>query len=109
MIYLALAFLSFILVGISQILFKIGSGNTKSAIRMYANVPTITGYGLCFIETICSIYALRGIELKLFYALGSLCYLIVLVLSVVVLKEKLNNYKLFAVILIAAGLAIFNI
>lgn len=109
MIYFALAFLSIILIGVSQILLKIGSGNGRSMLRMYVNLPTMTGYLLSFMETICSIYAMRGIELKLFYALASLCYVVVLILSVFVLKEKLSRPKLFAVGLIVAGLVIFNL
>ncbi len=110
MIYLALTLLCVILIGVSQILFKVGSGGGRSAFRMYANLPTMTGYLLCFIETICSIYAMRGIELKLFYAMASsLCYVMVLFLSVTVLKEKINMSKLLAVLLIVSGLVIFNL
>lgn len=109
MIYFALAFLSIMLVGVSQTLFKIGAGNARSMLRMYVNLPTVTGYLLSFVETICSIYAMRGIELKLFYALASLCYVVVLALSVIVLKEKLSRSKLFAILLIVCGIAIFNL
>jgi len=76
---------------------------------MYTNPATLAGYGLFLVVTICSIYALQVIELKTLYALMSLNPLVVMVLSVLVLKETLTKNKVIAVGLIFCGQLVFNL
>jgi len=108
-IYYIFVFLSIFFTGISQILLKIGAGNGRSMLHTYLNAPTVTGYFLFLVVTICSIYALQVVELKSLYALSSLNYVAVLVLSSAVLKEKLSRNKLLSILLIVSGLIVFNL
>jgi small multidrug resistance pump len=109
LIYYVFVFLSILLTGISQILLKIGAGNGTSILRTYLNVPTISGYISFMAVTIFSVYALQAVQLKTFYALASLNYVIVLALSSVILKEKLSRNKLLSILLIVTGLVVFNL
>jgi drug/metabolite transporter (DMT)-like permease len=55
------------------------------------------------------IVALKGLDLKLFYALTSLNYVVVMVLSRIVLRESLSRNKVVAGCLIVAGVVVFNL
>ena len=109
MIYYAFAMLSILLTGVSQVLLKIGARNTNTPMEAYLNPATAAGYFMFLIVTICAVFALQGLELKLLYALTSLNYVVVMVLSGVVLKEELNMDKLRAVGLIVIGVVVFNL
>lgn len=76
---------------------------------MYTNPATLAGYCLFMVATICSIYVLQIMDLKTLYALTSLNPLVVMVLSVLVLKETLTKNKVIAVGLIFCGLLVFNL
>ena len=109
MIYYFFAMLSIVLTGISQILLKIGARNDNTPLGVYLNPATLMGYFMFLIVTVCSIFALKGLELKLFYALASLNYVVVMVLSRVVLKEDLGRNKVVALCLIVVGVVVFNL
>ena len=109
MIYYLFAMLAIVLTGVSQTLLKLGARNDNTPLSVYLNPATMTGYLVLLIVTICSVFALQGLELKLFYALASLNYVIVVVLSGIVLKEGLSMNKVVAVCLIALGVVVFNL
>ena len=109
MIYYFYAMLSIVLTGISQILLKIGARNDDTPLGVYLNPATLTGYFVFLLVTICSIFALQGLDLKLFYALASLNYVVVTMLSCIILKEGLGRNKVVAVCLIVVGVVVFNI
>lgn len=108
MIYYYLALAAMLFTGVGQILLKIGA-RKGGTMQMYTNPATLAGYGLFLVVTICSIYALQVIELKTLYALMSLNPLVVMVLSVLVLKETLTKNKVIAVGLIFCGQLVFNL
>ena len=109
MIYYFYAMLSIVLTGISQTLLKIGARNNSTPLGVYLNPATMMGYFMFLIVTVCSIFALKGLDLKLFYALTSLNYVVVMVLSRIVLREGLSRNKVVAGCLIVAGVVVFNL
>lgn len=109
MIYYAFAMVAILLTGVSQVLLKIGARNNDIPMGVYLNPFTAVAYFIFLIVTVCGVFALQGLELKLFYALASLNYVVVMVLSGVVLKEEINVDKLLAVGLIVVGVVVFNI
>ena len=109
MIYYLFAMLAIVLTGVSQTLLKLGARNAKTALGVYLNPATLTGYFVLLIVTICGVFALQGLDLKLFYALASLNYVIVVILSGIVLKEGLSRNKVVAVCLIVVGVVVFNL
>lgn len=100
--------LSILLTSTGQIFLKIGARNNDTFLRTYFDPMTMTGYFIFLIVTISSILALRNIELKLFYALTSLNYILVMILSKTILKEDFNRNKLISIFLISIGVMIFN-
>jgi len=109
---LLLVFLAVLLTGISQVLLKIGSahrGKRKdSVLAAYLNLPTLFGYGLLLCVTVISVIALKEIPLKVLYAIASLNYIVVLGLSHLILKERIDKRMIFALGLIVGGVLIFN-
>ncbi|MGZ4852828.1 MAG: hypothetical protein ACXV3D_06530, partial [Halobacteriota archaeon] len=95
MIYLLLAFIAVINTSVGQVLIKIGS--RKGGFHAYYNRAFILS-GLMFpITFLCSLVALQGLELKLFAAISSLSYAIVVLLSALIIKERLSWQKITAV------------
>jgi drug/metabolite transporter (DMT)-like permease len=102
---------SVFLTGISQMLLKIGAkeGERKNKlIAVYLNPYVAIAYGLFFVVTIFSVYALREISLKVFYSLTSLNFFIVMIFSHFMLKETANKEQIIGVGLIVFGIIIFN-
>ena len=109
MIYYFYAMLSIVLTGISQTLLKIGARNNNTSLGVYLNPVTMMGYFMFLIVAVCSIFALKGLELKLFYALASLNYVVVIIFSRITLKERLSKNKIAALGLIVVGVVVFNL
>ena len=109
---LILVFLAVLLTGISQVLLKIGSAHQgkrrKSFLDAYLNLYTITAYGLLLLVTVISVIALKEIPLKVFYAIASLNYIVVIGFSHLILKERISKKMVFALGLIVCGVLIFN-
>ena len=105
------AAVSYILTAVGQVFLKKGAkcNVVGSFFSAYTNFYTIAGYGIFFVATIISVFALLEIELKVFYAYNALSIILVLVFSSWILKEKIDRRCILASILIAAGVFIFNI
>ncbi|MGZ4846524.1 MAG: EamA family transporter [Halobacteriota archaeon] len=105
MIYLLLAFIAVILVSIAHVLVKIGS--RKAGFYAYYNRAFVIGAFMSLLAFLCSLFVLHGLELKLFAAISSLSYAIVVLLSALVIKERLSWQKITGVILIILGTVVF--
>lgn len=107
---LSLLFLIVVIVftGVSQVLLKIGAKQAKNHVSIFINIYTLTAYSLYLLTTLFTVYALRNISLDTFYASTSLKFIFVVVLSRIVIGEKLNNRKLVAVSLIMIGVIVFS-
>jgi multidrug transporter EmrE-like cation transporter len=105
--------LAILLTGISQVLMKTGSskkeGGRFQILTMYLNIPTVTAYGLLLVTTILSVIVLQDIPLKVFYAVASLNFLIVTALSYWWLNERIDREMKIALVLIFAGVLVFNL
>ncbi len=97
--------------GVAQVLLKIGSAyhRHQKFWDPYLNPSSIAGYGLYLASTLLLLYSLGDIPLKLFAAFSSISFIIVFLLSALFLKEKMTISGTFAIFLITAGVAIFNI
>lgn len=89
-----------------QIGLKLGSmkleRNLASLMKNYALITGVFFYGL---SSITFIIALRGHELTVLYPLGSLNYVWVSLMSMKLLKEKMNMYKWLGILLIIIGVS----
>ena len=97
--------------GFSQTFLKIGANQAyeNKFVLAYLNPYTVIAYSLYFLVTVFTVYALKDIPLKLFYSTTSLKFVLVLILSKLVLREKIDSRKIIAVGLICLGVIIFNI
>jgi|AGTN01.1.fsa_nt_gi EamA-like transporter family. len=100
---------SILLTGVSQTLLKIGANGQPSGLGTYLNPASLAGYALFLVVTVCSVLALRDMELKSFYAMASLNFLVIMILSWLVLGERLTKNKVAAVTIIIAGIIVFNV
>ncbi|EHQ35438.1 EamA family transporter [Methanoplanus limicola] len=100
-----------LLTGISQTILKWATKHGKKIngiIGDYLNLPVLIAYVIFILVTVCSVLALRTMDLKFFYAFSSLNFVIILIFSAVFLKEKVNSRMILAVIIIILGIFVFN-
>ncbi|MDD1697767.1 MAG: EamA family transporter [Methanoregula sp.] len=109
---LSLVFIAVLLTGISQVLLKIGAahqGDQKNPVlAAYLNFPVITAYALLVFVTVITVIALKEVPLKMVYAITSLNFVVVTILSHWILKEQIGKRMIVALGLIVSGILIFN-
>lgn len=97
---------SVLIASISQILLKLGSKNSSN---LYLNKYTISGYVILVFSTLCTVIAYKKTNLSTGMLLESLSYIFVPCLSYYILKEKMSKKRVLGMIVIIAGILIFNI
>ncbi len=97
-----------ILTSVGHLLLKIAASRASaSGSRIYTHPVSILGYGIFAVVAFLSIYAMKGLDLKIFFALYSLTYICIPVLAYLVLKESFTRNKVIGVIVITAGVLLF--
>jgi small multidrug resistance pump len=106
-VYALVFAVSVLLASFSQLLLK------KSALkdygsfwREYLNWRVILAYVLLFISLIATVFAYRGVPLSLGAVFESLGYVYILILSSIVMKERVTFQKVTGNILIVAGVLV---
>jgi len=95
---------------LAQILLKMSANKVHSnKIREYFNIYVIIGYGIFFCSTMLTIIAYREVSLKSGPILNATGYIFVLILSRVLLKEKITKHKMLGTLLILVGIIVFNL
>lgn len=108
--YIFLLIFSVFVASFSQILLKVSANKKyKSRLYEYLNPYVIIAYSIFFLSTIITVISYRGIELKYGAVIESTGYIFVLVLSKIILKEKITKNKIIGIILIIFGIFIFTI
>lgn len=97
------------IVAVATLFIKMGS----SRFRMHKGIRLITknqnllfGLALYVFASIFQILAYKGGDLSVLYPINSLSFVISVVLSVLVLKEKMNVYRYLSIMLIVVGIVI---
>ena len=109
-IALMLVIFSGLLAAFSQLLLKKSAmSNHNSRIAEYLNLYVISSYGVLFGTTLINMIALRVIPYKLVPMLGTVSYIFVILLSKLIIKEKIGRKKWIGMILIIVGIVVFNI
>ncbi|MCR4588198.1 MAG: multidrug ABC transporter [Lachnospiraceae bacterium] len=107
---LLLYVLSVVVASFSQILLKKSAMKTyDSFIKEYVNPYVICGYIMLFGSMLLTILAFRGLDYKYGPIIESLGYVLVLILSRLIFKEGISRRKLLGVVLILAGILVFNL
>jgi multidrug transporter EmrE-like cation transporter len=76
--------------------------------RIVENLKLFVGYSLYGINTVLMAYALKGRELSRLYPIIALTYVWVTILSLVVLQENVNFYRMLGISLIVTGVSILG-
>lgn len=94
----------------SQILLKKGADKEYSqVVSRYLNKYVLSGYFLLGISTIFNIWAYVELDYMMGNIIGALSYVLVVVFSVFLLKEKLNQNKMIGISVVLLGIIIYNI
>lgn len=94
----------------SQILLKKSAQKEKdSVIKEYLNLYVIGGYAITALCMVLTIIAFKGMPFKYGAVLESLTYLYIMVLSKMLLGEKLTKKKVIGNIIIVIGVIIFSL
>ncbi len=96
---------------VGQVLMKQGAllGRHRSVLASVLHPYVIAGYGLMLASTVMSLIALKVLPLHLTVALQPLAYVIVVPLSVAVLGERIRRRQVWGMVIILAGIVIFNL
>lgn len=94
---------------ISQILLKQSAQKTyKHPIYEYLNWRVIVAYGMFFGVLLLNTYAYSKVDLKYGPVIDSFAYVFILILSWLILKEKISKGKLIGNLIIIAGILIYT-
>jgi drug/metabolite transporter (DMT)-like permease len=94
-----------------QLLLKKGALRTKHRplLRSYFDPLVITAYLLMLFSTVVSTIALKVLPLKTTVSLQPLGFILVVLLSVAFLHERMRRHHVWGMLLILAGIVIFNL
>ena len=103
--YIILLVLAVLVSSVSQIILKKSASKTYNSIfREYFNLYVITGYGLMVVSTVLVILGLKGVPYKNEPIIESLGYIFVMILSNLILGERITKKKIIGNLLILSGI-----
>ncbi len=103
LIYLITPLLS----AISQLILKKAADQPKyTGVRTYLNAPVILAYDLFFGSMLLNVVALRTLDLTVASVLEASGYIYVMVLSFLILKEKITPRRLIGNLIIILGIVL---
>ncbi len=106
--FFLLMFFGTFLSALSQILLKkSASQNYSSFLKEYLNWRVLTAYLIFFGVLLLNTYAYTKVELKYGSVIDAFTYVFVLLLSVVILHEKVSKKQILGNLLIIAGIFIY--
>ncbi|MBQ8914058.1 MAG: EamA family transporter [Lachnospiraceae bacterium] len=110
LIYIAIFLVSVFVSSVSQIILKKSAGKTyESKIKEYMNLPVIFAYGLFFMSSLLTVLAYKYVPLSMGPILESTGYIWVSILGYIILKEGINKKKVIGLLIIIAGIIVFNL
>jgi multidrug transporter EmrE-like cation transporter len=101
---------------VAQLLIKTGAGSLvhvsgllPNLMAMATNLPLAVGYMMYGCSAVLMVVALKDAELSLLYPIIALTYVWVSILSVAVLHEKMNLFKVVGISIIVVGVAVIGL
>lgn len=108
--YFIIMIVSGVLSSFSQILLKKSAQTKKeSVIKEYLNLYVIVGYGITALCMILTMIAYKGVPFKYGAVLESLTYIYIMILSKMLLDEKLTKRKITGNLIIVVGVIVFSL
>lgn len=106
--YAMLLVFSVFLSSCSQIMLKISANKRyESKLYEYLNPHVIIAYSIFFLSTIITVFSYKGIQLKYGSIIESIGYVFVLILSKMILNEKITKNKVMGIFMIIIGIVVF--
>ncbi len=99
---------SVLISSISQVLLKIAANHQYgSRIREYLNIYVIAAYGIFFLSSLLTLWALRHVPYSMSPIIESMSYVFIPMMSFLILKEKISKRKILSIAIILLGVAVF--
>jgi small multidrug resistance pump len=110
MYYYLLTLVVVVFTSVGHLLLKIAAIRvSESGGRIYTHPLSIAGYGIFAFVAFLSIYAMKGLDMTVFFALNSLTYICIPILAYFVLRESFTRNKAIGVVIITIGVLMFNL
>ena len=101
MYFMILIFMT--LCGADASLFLKRASGTEGILKMFLNINLYIGGGLYLISAVLNVYILRYLDYSVVLPLTSITYIWTMILSYMILKEKITVKKMLGVALILIG------
>ena len=106
--YFFLMLFSLLIASTSQVLLKMGAQREyPNIIREYLNPFVIGGYGLLMVSMVLAIVCYSGLGYLGTVVMEPISYIIVMILSRIIFREKITLNKILGMALIIGGIAVF--
>ena len=107
--YIIVWIISVLISSIAQVMLKAEANKGhESRLKEYLNPMVIGAYGIFFLSTFLTMYALKYVPLTYSPIIEPLSYIFVPVIGVLVLKEKLSRRRVLGIVIMLAGIVIFS-
>ncbi|MEM1346960.1 MAG: hypothetical protein AAGI01_00285 [Myxococcota bacterium] len=100
---------SILLTAGSQLLLKHGSSGRAGLLGAMVHPSVLLGYGCFIVVTLCSVYALVEVELKVLTAWGGVTHPLVMLGAASFLGERVGWRGMVGVLLVAVGIVVFSL
>ena len=95
--------------GSSKFQLSFRSGLIKAILTILKNWKLILGLFLYVVSTVFFIIVIKTTDLSIAYPMTSMTYIMVIALSMIFLKEKLNTYKFAGIVAIILGVILVTL
>lgn len=109
-IYIGILLFSVFISAFSQVLLKKSALKTYSSfLREYLNIYVVPAYAIYFLAVFLDLIALKKVPISFVPVAEASSYIFVLVFGKIFFHERFSRKKIFAMLLILAGIVIFVI
>ncbi len=107
--YIIVWIISVLISSVAQVMLKAEADKKhESRLKEYLNPMVITAYGIFFLSTFLTMYALKYVPLTYSPIIEPLSYIFVPVIGVLVLKEKISRRRVLGIAVMLVGIAVFS-
>ncbi len=107
--YIIVWIISVLISSIAQVMLKVEANKEhESRLKEYLNPMVIIAYGIFFLSTFLTMYALKYVPLTYSPIIEPLSYIFVPVIGVLVLKEKISKRRVLGILIMLVGIAVFS-
>lgn len=107
--YIIVWIISVLISSVAQVMLKAEADKKhESRLKEYLNPMVITAYGIFFLSTFLTMYALKYVPLTYSPIIEPLSYIFVPVIGILVLKEKISKRRVLGIAIMFVGIVIFS-